>query len=168
MAGTMINAPALGSTGETKFVTVTETDRPLFKEVADTSCSEVFKVPNDGSGVMLTTFKLCQPLVIEMVKTNVQDMPSGQSSCCTCKVEHVMSMAPSSVEAREAVLQTADGERGLWAIGQGANMGILAVPGSYRLCAVNKCSPQDLSVCAKLVSPESMKNIPTSLIFGNN
>lgn len=165
MAGTMINAPALGTEGETKFLRIKESDTELFTETTD--CSEVFKVENDGSGILLTAFCLEQPLFIEMVKVNIQKMPSGGADCCTCKVEGNASLLPQGLTAAQCIQQLSGGKRGSWAMGYAVNMGIIAVPGSYRLCPTDACDLSNVSVCARLISPEGMANIPSELIFGN-
>lgn len=165
MAGKMINPPALGAEGETKFIRVKEADTELFQETDDSS--EVFKVANDGSGILLTAFCLEQPLFIEMVKIDIQKMPSGGPDCCTCKVEGNASLLPQNLTDAECVSQLSCGKRGSWAMGYGVNMGVIAVPGSYRLCPTEPCDLSNVSVCARLISAEGMKNIPSELIFGN-
>lgn len=166
MVGKMINAPKSGSEEGTQFVRLTLTDRQLFQSPEDDQYSEVFQVPNDGQGVLLTSYCLEQPLLIQRVKVDVQAMPSGGPDCCVCKVEASAPMATELSDA-ECVEQTACGKRGAWAMGYGVNTGVVSVPGSYRLRAMTPGDLDRFTVCAKLITKPAMMNIPRQLIFGN-
>lgn len=167
MPGQMINAPTTGVAGETQFIALSENDSALFDGMNEGSCSEVFKVPNDGQGVMLTAFCLTKPLYIEMVKVDIQDIPSGGPDCCTCQVESTSALKPQTLSNAECVTQLTDGNRGVWGMGYGVSMGVLTMPGSYRLCCDKPCDLSGVVVCAKLISASSMANVPSQLIFGN-
>ena len=167
MAGIMLNAPTVGEAGGTQYLKIKDSDTPLFTQISAGRCSEVFRVPNDGSGVLISAYCLTKPLKIEMVKIDVQDMPDGGPDCCSCNVVNAMSLSPTGITEAESVSQLHQGNRGVWAMGYGVNMGVLAVPGSYRLCTQESCDLSDLKVCARLVSPEAMANMPAQLIFGN-
>ncbi len=165
MAGKMINKPST-ETEETQFVLLSDTERELFQSSTDDQYSEVFRVPNDGQGVLLTSYCLEKPLLIERVKVDVQAMPHGKTDCC-CKVEQAQPLCPTGISDAECVEQTRNGSRGVWAMGYGVNTGVIAVPGSYRLRAQTPGDLDKFTVCGRLITKPAMGNIPASLIFGN-
>ena len=165
MAGKMINPPA-NETNETQFVLLSDSDRELFKAPSEDKYSEVFRVPNDGQGVLLTSYCLEKPLLIERVKVDVQAMPHGTADCC-CKVEQSEPLCPTGISEAECVAQTRNGNRGVWAMGYGVNIGVISVPGSYRLVAQTPGDLDKFTVCGRLITKPAMCNIPAPLIFGN-
>ena len=166
MAGTWV-APDL--IGETEFIKVGDTPVELLGALDLKACAPVFTVPNDGRGVLLQAFNLCTALKIRMVQTYVQGMPNGGPDCQGCDDMKEMDILPTGVRLVETVDQIdASNDCGMWGMSPGANMGILTVPGAYRICACEETDAGQFSLIARTVSKEAMANIPTPLIFGYN
>lgn len=166
MGGTWV-APA--QTGKTEFVKIGDAPIELMNKLSLNACAPVFTVPNNGEGIMLQAFDLCTSLQIRMVQTDVQDMPSGLQGCCSCAITKVMDIMPTGVRNVESVDQLDDmNAAGTWGMTSGANIGILVVPGAYRICACEETDAGEFTLVARRISKEAMANMPTPLIFGYN
>jgi len=165
MAGVMINGTPDSKTGATQFVKVKDTPKDL--ELTD-RVSPVFEVPNDGSGVLITAFGLCTNLFLEQVKVRIDEMPQGGPDCCSCKVDAISTVPENNITNSENVKQPAAcNETSGMGITPRSSQAVLAVPGYYRFCATSD-RIGSLSLCARLLTPEAMANIPPALVFGNS
>lgn len=169
MAGQMIHGGVPVNDAVTaSFVALLHSSTEVMGSSTEGVYSPVFTVPNTGDAVLLQGYDLRSTLYIEMVQVEMLPMPHQKKHhACTCVVTCSLWPGPSELSDADTTDQSNDCGAASWALSCGANMGILTVPGTYRLRAMDADCVGEHKVYAKLIKRAAVANIPRELIFGN-
>lgn len=165
--GEWVDGSLIDDVEEERYVRVGETPVDLLELNGSEMTSPVFQVGSNGSGVLLQMFRGCTDVLVEMVKIDTMDMPHGGPDCCSCKVEMFQAMKSTCPSLSGLVGQMDEGGAKVWAITPTDNLGLITVPGSYRLIIPKGECSEVINICARLIPPEGVQAFPAPLIFGN-